>query len=110
MAEGVGGAAAVREELPGLRGHGEHLTSVRTWGRGQSRLYFLCSTLPTAGQKNAAQVQLRRNKASHGASCASSLVLARCTEDAYHHFYIVVNNIYLKGSYAHIKTVFLTCA
>lgn len=28
VAEGVGGAAAVREELPGLQGHGEHFTSV----------------------------------------------------------------------------------
>lgn len=28
MAEGVGGAAAVREELPRLSGHGEHVTSV----------------------------------------------------------------------------------
>lgn len=28
MAEGVSGAAAVREELPGLPGHGEHFTSV----------------------------------------------------------------------------------
>lgn len=28
VAEGVGGAAAVREELPGLSGHGEHFTSV----------------------------------------------------------------------------------
>jgi len=30
VAEGGGGAAAVREELPGLRGHGEHFTSVGT--------------------------------------------------------------------------------
>lgn len=30
MAEGVGGAAAVREELPRLPGHGEHFTSVST--------------------------------------------------------------------------------
>lgn len=28
VAEGVSGAAAVREELPGLPGHREHLTSV----------------------------------------------------------------------------------
>lgn len=30
VAERVGGAATVREELPGLPGHGEHLTSVST--------------------------------------------------------------------------------
>lgn len=28
VAEGIGGAAAVREELPGLQGHREHVTSV----------------------------------------------------------------------------------
>lgn len=28
VAEGVGGAAAVREELSGISGHGEHVTSV----------------------------------------------------------------------------------
>lgn len=41
MAQRVGGAAAVREELPGLQGHGEHLTSVST---AQASLLCLSDT------------------------------------------------------------------
>lgn len=50
VAEGVGGAAAVREELPGLQGHGEHVTSV---GAAHFNTHLLLSSTFVTNSKGA---------------------------------------------------------
>ena len=54
VAEGVGGAAAVWEELPGLPGHGQHLTSVST-----HLIFFSCKMLFLL-QNNLLCISIRR--------------------------------------------------